>query len=70
MQPETLQAVLDLCEKGGWQKPICYQGNYNLITRGMETRLLPILQASGISYNAFQYVLSFSNISPTSGSDI
>ncbi|EED14542.1 oxidoreductase, putative [Talaromyces stipitatus ATCC 10500] len=54
MQPETLQAVLDLCENRGWQKPICYQGNYNLITRGMETRLLPILRARGISYNAFQ----------------
>ncbi|OKL55509.1 hypothetical protein UA08_09256 [Talaromyces atroroseus] len=45
---------LDLCEHQGWQKPNCYQGNYNLITRGMETRLLPILRANGISHNAFQ----------------
>ncbi|KAK8115576.1 hypothetical protein PG984_012078 [Apiospora sp. TS-2023a] len=43
-----------LCEKNGWQKPVCYQGCYNLITRGMEKQLLPLLRAHGIQYNAFQ----------------
>ncbi|KAK8054321.1 aldo keto protein [Apiospora saccharicola] len=41
-------------EANGWQKPVCYQGCYNLITRGMEKQLLPLLRAHGIQYNAFQ----------------
>lgn len=56
MQPETLQKILNICEAKGWQKPSCYQGNYNMVTRGMETKLLPILRANDISYNGFQYV--------------
>lgn len=50
-----LEELLQLCEKNGWKKPTCYQGQYNLVTRGMETKLLPILRAHVISYNAFMY---------------
>ncbi|KAI4263557.1 MAG: hypothetical protein L6R42_001296 [Xanthoria sp. 1 TBL-2021] len=32
----------------------CRSGDYNLVTRGMETRLLPILRAHNITYNAFR----------------
>ncbi|KAI0140214.1 putative oxidoreductase [Pestalotiopsis sp. NC0098] len=51
--PPMLEELLQLCEKNGWKKPTCYQGQYNLVTRGMETKLLPILRAHVISYNAF-----------------
>ncbi|KAK8085678.1 Aldo/keto reductase [Apiospora hydei] len=52
--PPILSEMLQLCDKNGWQKPVCYQGCYNLISRGMEKRLLPLLRAHGIKYNAFQ----------------
>lgn len=48
--------MLSVCEKNGWQKPSAYQGDYNLVTRGMETKLLPILRAHGMSFVAFRYV--------------
>ncbi|KAJ0120485.1 hypothetical protein J7T55_015214 [Diaporthe amygdali] len=50
--PETLQRIIDLCEEKGWVKPKWYQGTYNMLTRGMETRLLPILRAHGILFLA------------------
>ena len=53
-----LKTMLKLCEDKGLKKPSCYQGDYNLITRGMETKLLPILRAHGMSYNAFRYFLT------------
>lgn len=49
-----LENMLHLCEEKGLQKPSCYQGEYNVVTRGMETKLLPILRAHGMSYNAFR----------------
>ena len=51
-----LEQVLRLCEEKGLQKPSCYQGDYNLVTRGMETKLLPILRAHGMTFNAFRWV--------------
>lgn len=50
--PETLQKIIDLCEQKGWEKPSWYQGSYSLLTRGAETRVLPILRAHGISFLA------------------
>lgn len=50
--PETLQKIIDLCEQKGWVKPKWYQGTYNMLTRGMETRVLPILRAHGMSFLA------------------
>lgn len=50
--PETLQKIIDLCEEKGWVKPRWYQGSYNMLTRGAETRLLPILRAHGMSFLA------------------
>ncbi|MCJ1270486.1 hypothetical protein MMC22_010383 [Lobaria immixta] len=52
--PDVLEKMLHLCEEKGLQKPSCYQGDYNMVTRGMETKLLPILRAYGITYNAFR----------------
>ena len=51
-----LEQVLRLCEEKGLQKPSCYQADYNVVTRGMETKLLPILRAHGMTFNAFRWV--------------
>ena len=51
-----LEKMLLLCEEEGLRKPACYQGDYNLITRGMETKLLPLLRSHGMTYNAFRCV--------------
>lgn len=50
--PDTLQKIIDLCEEKGWVKPRWYQGTYNMLTRGMEARVLPILRAHGMSFLA------------------
>ncbi|KAL8897888.1 MAG: hypothetical protein Q9207_006976 [Kuettlingeria erythrocarpa] len=52
--PEMLDRILHTCEDMGLRKPSCYQGDYNFITRGMETKLLPILRAHNIAFNAFR----------------
>ncbi|KAI1121748.1 putative oxidoreductase [Nemania abortiva] len=51
--PKMLEEMLELCEKKGWPKPSYYQGTYNVISRGMETKLWPILQAHNIKFVAF-----------------
>ncbi|KAI8626982.1 putative oxidoreductase [Xylariaceae sp. FL1651] len=51
--PPVLERMLQLCEENGWPKPSCYQGTYNVISRGMETRLLPILRAHKVKFVAF-----------------
>ena len=53
-----LEEMLHICEEKGLRKPSCYQGEYNVITRGMETELMPLLRAHGLIYNAFRYVVS------------
>lgn len=50
--PETLEKIIELCEQKGWVKPTWYQGTYNMLTRGMETRVFPILRAHGMSFLA------------------
>ncbi|KAL9586046.1 MAG: hypothetical protein Q9203_004003 [Teloschistes exilis] len=52
--PERLEEILHICEATGHRKPACYQGDYNLVTRGMETKLLPILRRHGMTFNAFR----------------
>ena len=56
MLPAVLEEMLHICEEKGLQKPSCYQGDYNLITRGMETKLLPILRAHSMTFYGFRYV--------------
>ncbi|KAI1657170.1 hypothetical protein F4813DRAFT_390142 [Daldinia decipiens] len=46
-------------KQNGLQKPSCYQGVYNLVTRGMETKLLPLLRAHGIVFNGFHRWLMY-----------
>ncbi|KAG8158297.1 hypothetical protein KVR01_012058 [Diaporthe batatas] len=52
--PELLEKVLGVCEQNGWQKPTTYQGTYNMATRGMETKLLPILRTHGMQFVGYQ----------------
>lgn len=52
--PATLEKMLQLCDEKGWTKPVCYQGPYNLVTRGMEEKLLPLLRAHSMVFNGFQ----------------
>ena len=54
MPPEMLERILRVCEGKNLQKPSCYQGDYNLITKGMETELLPLLRSNGMTFNAFR----------------
>lgn len=50
--PKTLERIIDLCEQKGWAKPRWCQGTYNMLTRGADTRVLPILRAQGMSFLA------------------
>ncbi|OTA61423.1 putative oxidoreductase [Hypoxylon sp. EC38] len=56
--PSTLEKILDLCDANGWRKPVCYQGEYSIVSRGMETKLLPLLRAHGMRFNAFRSMAS------------
>ncbi|TGO38510.1 hypothetical protein BHYA_0073g00190 [Botrytis hyacinthi] len=49
-----LRELIQFCEENGFVKPSVYQGDYNLITRGMEKELLPILRAHSMSFFAFR----------------
>ncbi|KAI1423460.1 putative oxidoreductase [Xylaria sp. FL1777] len=53
VSPPILTQMLELCETHAWPKPSWYQGTYNVISRGMETSLLPILRQHGIRFVAF-----------------
>ena len=53
-----LENMLQICDEEGLQKPSCYQGDYNVITRGMETQLLPILRKHNMVFNAFRPLAS------------
>ncbi|KAJ8128348.1 hypothetical protein O1611_g5286 [Lasiodiplodia mahajangana] len=51
--PDVLGQMLQLCEQNDWPKPSYYQGKYNVISRGMETKLWPILRAHNIKFVAY-----------------
>ncbi|KAG8156726.1 hypothetical protein KVR01_013331 [Diaporthe batatas] len=50
--PEALERIIALCAEKGWAKPTWYQGTYNMLTRGAEARVLPVLRAHGMSFLA------------------
>ncbi|KAM6511450.1 hypothetical protein FALCPG4_016452 [Fusarium falciforme] len=50
---EEVQAILKICEERGFVKPTVYQGQYNLIVRGGEKELFPILRKNGIAFYAY-----------------
>ncbi|KAL9093596.1 MAG: hypothetical protein Q9165_003991 [Trypethelium subeluteriae] len=54
--PPLLRSYLSLCETHNLHKPTYYQGAYNILTRGMETELLPLLREHGMHFVAFWVV--------------
>ena len=42
-----------LCEENNWIKPSVYQGPYNLVSRGIETELIPCLRHFKIPFYAY-----------------
>ncbi|KAK4210381.1 putative oxidoreductase [Rhypophila decipiens] len=50
----VLKRVLAICEERGWQKPLCYQGHYSLISRAAEKELLPLLRRHNMSFVVYQ----------------
>ncbi|KAI0897283.1 putative oxidoreductase [Annulohypoxylon nitens] len=54
----TLERIVALCDEHGWRKPSCYQAEYSIVSRGVETKLLPLLRAHGIRLNAFRFIAS------------
>lgn len=51
-EPEQLEALLQICRANNYVKPSVYQGEYNVISRGMEQRILPILRTHNMKYYA------------------
>lgn len=51
--PAETQIVHEIQARNNSVLPSIYQGNYNLLARGRETDLLPVLRKLGISFHAF-----------------
>lgn len=49
---------LSVAEKEGLVRPSVYQGQYNLLCRGYEEELFPLLRKHNISFNAFSPLAS------------
>ncbi|KAH9884726.1 Aldo/keto reductase [Xylariomycetidae sp. FL2044] len=52
-QPDMLQEWIEISERKGYIKPSVFQGQYNLLCRGYETDLFPLLRKHGIAFQAF-----------------
>lgn len=50
--PELLEQWLQICDENGYTKPRVYQGMYNLIRRGPEADVFPILRKHGMHFVA------------------
>ena len=51
---EQLERMLETCERKDLKKPSVYQGDYNIVTRGMERVLLRLLRRHGMTFAAFR----------------
>ncbi|KAK0718655.1 NADP-dependent oxidoreductase domain-containing protein [Lasiosphaeria miniovina] len=51
--PESLSELLKICREKGYVKPTVYQGQYNLVSRRVETTLFPLLREHGMTFHAF-----------------
>ncbi|MCJ1385518.1 hypothetical protein MMC17_008641 [Xylographa soralifera] len=51
--PEMVEDMIAIAEANGYVKPTVYQGQYNLLCRGHEKKLFPILRKHNIAYNAY-----------------
>eukprot|EP01113_Clastostelium_recurvatum_P001089 TRINITY_DN10457_c0_g1_i1.p1 TRINITY_DN10457_c0_g1~~TRINITY_DN10457_c0_g1_i1.p1 ORF type:complete len:323 (-),score=96.99 TRINITY_DN10457_c0_g1_i1:75-1043(-) len=50
---EETQQIIDIVTKNGWVRPTVYQGNYNLLVRGGEEALFPLLRKEKIAFYAW-----------------
>ncbi|KAM0424373.1 hypothetical protein ACHAPT_010521 [Fusarium lateritium] len=50
---DEVQTIVNVCEERGFVKPAVYQGQYNLIVRGGEKDLFPVLRKEGIAFYAY-----------------
>ena len=51
--PTMLEQWLDISAKESYVKPSVFQGQYNLLCRGYETTLFPLLRKHSIQFNAY-----------------
>ncbi|GMM38255.1 hypothetical protein DASC09_055940 [Saccharomycopsis crataegensis] len=51
--PSQVEQIYDLCHKHGYVLPSVYQGNYNAVSRAIESDLFPILRKLNISFYAY-----------------
>ncbi|KAI1470982.1 Aldo/keto reductase [Daldinia caldariorum] len=52
-QPDMLEEWIKIADEKGYIKPTVFQGQYNILCRGYEADLFPLLRKHGISFNAF-----------------
>jgi len=50
---EQVEEIIKVCEEYGYIKPSVYQGQYNPICRGAETRLFSVLRDNNIAFYAY-----------------
>ncbi|OAG01349.1 Aldo/keto reductase [Paraphaeosphaeria sporulosa] len=50
---EEVEAICQVCEENGWNRPSVYQGRYNAIIRSGEEQLWPTLRKWGMSFYAY-----------------
>ena len=51
---KATKEVLQLCEENGWLKPAVYQGQYNVVIRGAEDELFPLLRKHNVAFYAYR----------------
>ena len=51
---DATKELLQLCEKNSWLKPAVYQGQYNVVVRGVEDDLFPLLREHSIAFYAYR----------------
>jgi aflatoxin B1 aldehyde reductase len=52
--PAEVQRMIEICEVNGYIKPSIYQGHYNVISRGPEEELFPLLRKHNIAFQAYR----------------
>lgn len=52
--PEEVKQIIDICERNGYAKPAVYEGHYNVVVRGGEKELFPLLRKHNIAFFAFR----------------
>lgn len=51
---EEVDQIVAICDSHQWKRPSVYQGQYNLIVRGAEEKLIPTLRKYNMAYFAYR----------------